>query len=221
MPLTFAETAWLAVLPLSGVIGGYIASYLVNNRTVYINSITKERSQWIGKLRESLADYIASLEIYNLSAHIMFSGRDDDGDYSVVSKTDFVELRRKLEVSATLLQLQLNPRGVIDGNLADMVALGSLHRDKRGGNIGKLQDLIVRHSQWLLKAEWEKVKWEARSNLWRLSHMGDAAKLLNEYQRWANTNGNLKPILEGLEKAKSVIARPDKAPVAETEAPVA
>ena len=43
--------------------------------------------------------------------------------------------------------------------------------------IDKADKLLISHSQWLLKAEWEKVKFEARGPLYRWLHSSNQTAL--------------------------------------------
>lgn len=205
MALSFHESVWLATVPLAGVIGGYLASFAVANRNVYINSITKERSQWIEKLRLNLAEFSTELEQYSLYIHLMYGPDKVEDPYALISKSELMAQKKRVEHAALILQLQLNPRGVIDGNISILVACGVGARGKPVDLLTKLQKLIVEHSQWLLKAEWEKVKREARSAIWRLGHLGDEARYLNAYQRWAFNAGRYEQLLDDLKNSESIV----------------
>lgn len=203
---TYAEAAGLALYPLSGVVGGYFSAYWLSNRNIYINSITKERSQWIEKLRSNLAEFVSDLDNYAFSNLIMFGGSSGNTDYSIVSQATHMSYSRALDRLATILQLQLNLKGEIDGNLAILIQKASNNRDKPLPLIVRIETLIIGHSQWLLKAEWEKVKSEARGFWWHLAHMGEKAKYLNEYTRWKNAEGAFDRLIVELDSAQSVLA---------------
>lgn len=172
----------LALLPLSGVIGGFVVQSLIAGRTVYVGSITAERSKWIEKLRATLSAY------YSLSSSVVHRR-------TMLETTTDRELKRslrnqrpgdlqKLEELGSLLRLQLNPYGVIDGNVIAIIEHLQAHQADDDHDMSANRDLLISHSQWLLKAEWEKVKWEAGGWIQRRLNRRPEAVRLREYERW-------------------------------------
>lgn len=180
--LSFLESVALALFPLGGVVGGFIAQTLIAGRNVYINSITAERSKWLDKLRVNLSAY------YSLSASVAYRERMlpliDNDDMQKKQISDRYFDLEKLEERASLLRLQLNPKGPIDGNLLAIIEHLQAHQDAEGEQISALRELLLSHAQWLLKAEWEKVKWEAGGAIYRLRHRKDEDRNLAVYGKW-------------------------------------
>lgn len=81
------------------------------------------------------------------------------------------EKRNKADGLISLISLQLNPadEGGIDKNLIAHLRILVEATEKPGDEFRKEEKKLVRHSQFMLKEEWEKVKTEARgwiATLW-------------------------------------------------------
>lgn len=193
-----AATIVVATIALIGAIAGVITSYIVAGRSVYINSITAERSKWIEKLRVNLAAHSAGLAAVAFRVIVI---RHTDNTDEILGLRDQLE---KLNHTASVIQLQLNPWGEIDRNILAMIN-GIVTRETTSPNlIDRADKLLIAHAQWLLKAEWERVKFEARSPVHRLWNCRAAALRLREYKRWADEEGAIAGILAefALERAK-------------------
>ena len=62
-----------------------------------------------------------------------------------------------------LITLQLNPKARIDKNIIRLLSMipATAQSTSNSRLVGGLDYLLITHCQWLLKAEWEKVKFEA------------------------------------------------------------
>lgn len=150
--LTSAPLILAALLALVGVIFGAIVTYLISRRSIYINSVTVERTKWIGELRTNIAKL--SGQVLNIS-HSRVS-------LETVSEENYRSWEREIYELSALIKLQLNPSNEIDRNLLRIIDefTDSLNNPTHFRWAG-LDMLLVSHAQWLLKAEWEKVKAEA------------------------------------------------------------
>ncbi len=155
-----------AIIALFGVLISLIVSLYVSQKAVFINSVTVERSKWIDKLRENLAEFLRTCS-------------------SILLETDkqspeFKEKQSKADGLIALIKLQLNPNDEIDGNIIEF--LGKLpEAAEKGENYRKLENKFIGHCQFLIKEEWEKVKSEAKNNLFGPSC--DDLRKLNERKR--------------------------------------
>lgn len=181
---------WLAsfasVAVVSAIIGA-ITSFLVSGRSVYINSITSERSKWIDRLRNNIALYSAA----NSQLALRLLNSEPEHKMKMVA-----EKLEEINQIASTIQLQLNPWGEIDRNVLAMVE-GFVVRERTP--IGLIQagdDLLIRHSQWLLKAEWEKVKYEASGPIRRIAIRAKAWGRIRRYRTWCKGEGNLQDVLK-------------------------
>ena len=160
-PLLVAIIALSGVL-ISAIIGGLIA-FVTSRKALYVNAVTVERSKWIAKLRNNFAEYPSI-------AHALFyeanKAKDHDGPINL--SPEYFVLLRELQKMKSLLKLQLNPNGKIDRNIILIVdRIYDLARASTfGPELAGAELLLVLHAQFLLKAEWEKVKLEARSSWW-------------------------------------------------------
>lgn len=126
----------------------------VASRSVYINSVTAERSKWIDALRRLIADYTGAAE------RVISRRKDPKYEQSAEWATDVQSLRTNL----SNLKMRLNPREAIAKNL--IVAARKVDqaaRIHRWADVDLASEIMVRHSQWVLKFEWNRVKMEAAS----------------------------------------------------------
>jgi hypothetical protein len=93
-----------------------------------------------------------------------------------------------------LIYLQLNPFGLIETNVAKILKkMPSLAEKKDGKELREADDLLIAHSRWLLKAEWEKVKYEA-SGLLRPFLWVKGKWYLHRYKNFSAGEGCLNKI---------------------------
>ncbi|HWK87276.1 MAG TPA: hypothetical protein VNQ34_07195 [Xanthobacteraceae bacterium] len=145
-----------AIIGLVGVIIGAFISAFVVRRSSYISSVTTERTKWIDKLRTNIADLVGTL------ATISLKSSSDTYRKSAEYDAD----KRKAETLVATVILQLNPDGSIDKNIIKL-----LHRlpflAERSDKYRDAENALILHSQFLLKEEWEKVKYETQSAIAR------------------------------------------------------
>jgi hypothetical protein len=189
-----AATILVAVVALAGVLASILVSYVVASRGVYINAITAERNKWIEKLRVNLAAYSASYEAAGFAKKVV--EHTDDLDEILIYRGEL----QTLSQTGALIQLQLNPRGEIDANILRLIKGTSIRSSNSPSLAMRAGRLLVAHSQWLLKAEWERVKAEAGSPIRRFVHSRSAKRHLREYRNWVEAEGAIDPLLEEFEK---------------------
>jgi hypothetical protein len=139
---------------LVGVIISAVVSAIVSRRSVYINAVTIERSKWIELLRGTISKYSASAD----RVVTLRKARGADYVASVEWATDTQELHRLMSD----LMLRLNPTEPEALNL--LKAARKLDQSARlhsSAAVILADEIMVRHAQWVLKAEWERVKEEA------------------------------------------------------------
>lgn len=197
----------VALIALIGAIAAALVAYLTSARSVYVTAITVERSKWIEKLRDSMS--CASSLMVKVSNRLQFFSGRLGGGPEVTSKEMVDSLEALSEVIAKI-QLQLNPFGVVDRNILRLVEAMSFAHDTEFELIQDADRLLIGHAQWLLKIEWEKVKYEARGWLYRFSHVGWEARRLGRYQEWAAAEGSIEAVVERF--AKEAGKRADKSP---------
>lgn len=144
-----------AIIALCGVIISAFVAFTSSRRSVYISSVTVERSKWIEKLRSNIA------ELLELCAAI--SHKKD---------ITYDEKRNKVDRLISLITLQLNPadKGGIDKNLITHLQYLLKACERSAEDYRAEEKRFIRHSQFMLKEEWEKVKAEARGSLSSLWH---------------------------------------------------
>ena len=145
------DTDKVALIALSGVLITAAITFISSRRSVYINSITTERSKWINELRVNISEFSK----YLLTVHF----KKGAGQLPL-DEADSVAAVQRLNGLIALIKLQLNPDGEIDANIIKILDIFS-HSNLDRTIVEHTLDLLIAHSQWLLKAEWERVKYEA------------------------------------------------------------
>ena len=149
-----------AIIALLGVVISASLSRSIASRSTYINSVTVERSKWIDKLRSNLSDFLgAAAYLY----HKVSVDPDPQKKYRLSDEHD--GLVRQLETLDALIRLQLNPSGRVDRNIITLLEDIPTLADTTDQRFRTAHNLLIRHSQWLLKDEWEKVKFESRESI--------------------------------------------------------
>ena len=137
---------------------------MVSRRSIYIQTVTVERAKWIDKLRINMSDVIALAHRLDVELY---------GDDNFSNTIAYTELTTQIVRLMAQVRLQLNPEGKIDSNILSLMqAIQNYVGDQDYKN---LERVMVRHIQWLLKEEWEKVKYEA---------MGPLGRRWADYKRW-------------------------------------
>jgi hypothetical protein len=147
-----ADTTKVAFIALCGVIISAFVAWSTALRGQYVNAVTVERSKWINALRENIASFSGALRTLSFRAET----KQLDDNSKIAAVTEINKL-------ISLIYLQLNPHGTIERNIATVLEqLPALAERADGAALRSKDKLLIAHCQWLLKAEWEKVKYEAR-----------------------------------------------------------
>lgn len=118
----------------------------VAKRTSFINTVTAERVKWISKVRENVATLCALCDQWIFHA----------------AQASRPELQRQIESKKNEIRLQLNPHDPEDQDIARLLdRLPSWSQSMTPEAYAKLQELIVKATQAMLKREWDKVKDES------------------------------------------------------------
>ncbi|TIN90670.1 MAG: hypothetical protein E5Y06_31600 [Mesorhizobium sp.] len=154
----------------------------VASRSVYINSVTAERSKWIDALRSSVASYTGAAE------RLISRRKDPKYEDSSEWATDVQSLRTNL----SNLKMRLNPREEIARNLiAAARKVDQAARIHRWADVDLACEIMVRHSQWVLKIEWNRVKMEAASGAELKKLKMAEAELEKDYAAFLVADGSL------------------------------
>lgn len=184
-----AEPISVAVIALAGVLVSAMISALIafvtSRKTLYVNAVTVERSKWIEKLRGNLASYSA------VAHGVFYQAQNEEWTEATARSPEYFALLRELQNLRSVLKLQLNPKGEIDQNI--IILVDRIYELSRawtfGSQLAEAERLLVLHAQFLLKAEWEKVKSEARGSLRRIGAKLSEYKSACEYRRFASDEG--------------------------------
>lgn len=167
------------------VIISAVVSTMVSRRSVYINAVTAERSKWIELLRGTIAKMSA------VADRVVTLRKAKTGDYaeSVEWATDKQELHRLLSD----LMLRLNPTEPEALNLLKAARkLNAAARLHSPAAVILADEIMVRHAQWVLKGEWERVKEEAAGPLKAPKFWIRGWQRRRAYKQFLQTDGSLK-----------------------------
>lgn len=175
--------AWFAGLAaVTAALVGALVSYLVARRSVYINSVTAERSKWIEALRQTISKFSGAAG--------RISARRRQGEYSPTQ--DWAEDTEKLRVLLADLTLRLNPTEVEAGNLLRAARkVDAAARIHSPSALILADEIMIRHAQWVLKAEWEQVKREASGFLQGPQFWVRRRRRAKEYREFLLRDGDL------------------------------
>lgn len=166
---------------LAAVVSAFI-SYAVAHRSVYINAVTVERSKWIEALRVTVSKYSGAAG--------KISARRRDPAYE--NSEDWAKDTEALGTLLTDLTIRLNPTEPAAQNLLLAARkLNSAARLHTSAAVILANEVMVRHSQWVLKAEWERVKQEASGKLSAPLRVWRNAKRRKAYLAFLQRDGSL------------------------------
>lgn len=126
-----------------------VQTYRTSRRTSFINTVTSQRIHWIEQLRQDVAAFCGLTHTWCMS--------DLEG------KQNETEVLKELDRLRHVIRLRLNPNDTPDRRIAAMLKRVPelTHESKRAEMSLAIEDL-TEATQQLIKAEWEKVKLEAK-----------------------------------------------------------
>jgi hypothetical protein len=139
-----------ATVALIGVVVSGFVAFTVSKRSTYLTTVTAERSKWIDKLRGNIAELLGTCGAIHMP-------QDRTSEKAQAKRQDADRL-------IALITLQLNPDdgSGIDRKLIDLLPELVKSSERNDGTYRPIEQRFVRHTQFLLKEEWEKVKVEAK-----------------------------------------------------------
>jgi hypothetical protein len=174
--------SFTAAAALCAAVVSALVSYLVSRRSVYINAVTVERSKWIEALRGTISKLSGAADRVNTL--------QKKSDYA--DSRDWATDTQMLHTLLSDLTLRLNPTEMEARNLLRAAKkLNAAARLHSPAAVILADEIMTRHAQWVLKAEWERVKQEAAGPLgapkiwWRNWRRREA------YARFLKNDGSL------------------------------
>lgn len=194
----FAAAAVITVGLISAIV-----SLLVAGRSGYINAVTAERSKWIETLRGTISKFAGAAD--------RIRARRDAKDY--LQSKDWAADTEALRTLLADLTLRLNPSEDEARNLLfaakTLDAAAHLHTTPA---VGLANEVMIRHAQWVLKAEWDRVKQEASGPLAAPWFWMKNARRRGKYHRFLRSDGDLgrlEAIGAGKSDAELTVLRSD------------
>lgn len=149
-----------------------INNYRASRRTAFINTVTSERVKWLETLRQNISTFCGLTYTWSIS--------------KLEGKPGEVEIHKEVDKLRHLIRLQLNPEGILDRKIEELIArIPTLTHEIHEQKLKEALNELVEVSQKLLKEEWEKVKEEsARGNLKEPDHC--LAPILRRMKAWCH-----------------------------------
>ncbi len=162
-----------AIFALGGVILSALVSLIISRSSLFIMAVTAERSKWIDKLRENIAELLGTCSAIHLTK--------EQNTPEVIAK------KEKADRLIALITMQLNPDNEIDANMIALLRELPVSAEKNG-NYRKLEAKFIHHAQFLLKKEWEKVKTEAMGTIFSIfrCRLRKEKELVTRYKKFRN-----------------------------------
>jgi hypothetical protein len=176
-----------------------LVSYLVAHRSVYINAVTAERSKWIEAMR-------ATISSYSGLAGKMSARQNQDPKYQ--KGAEFAADGELLQKLLSDLTLRLNPTEQEARDLLRVAKkLDQTVRLHRPVDYTLVNEIMIRHAQWVTKAEWEQVKREASGVLARPYFSYRKWRRDRDYAAFLGSDGSLDRLdLVGSAQPEGVVA---------------
>jgi hypothetical protein len=125
-----------------------VNSYLQTRKTSFINTVTKQRIEWIEQIRQDVSKFCGLTHTWSFSR---LEGKP--GEQNVLLQID--HLRH-------VIKLRLNPDSPADKKIAALIdKIPDLTHETKHSELKKAIGELVSETQAMLKTEWEKVKEEA------------------------------------------------------------
>jgi hypothetical protein len=182
----FPEPVLPAIIAVCGVLISALIVFVASRKTLYLNAVTSERSKWIDNLRKNIASYSGEVRTLNMMAtnqYFLSNGHKQSVE--------------KINALTTLIKLQLNPFNEIDQNLIILLdIIPSLAEQQSSVKLIRNDNLLVMHSQYLLKAEWEKVKFESRGICLKVWLWFKAKCHMRRYRKFCRGEGRIDRVCQ-------------------------
>ena len=147
-PKDYIYAAGILVTLILGI-WNFVQNYRASRKTSFINTVTSQRVLWLEQIRQDISKFVG------LTHHWTRSGLEGTEHEK--------NILREIDQLRYVIRLRLNPDDDPDKKIAELVKKipDLTDQSKRDDLFVALEELTVT-TQDMLKAEWEKVKAEAK-----------------------------------------------------------
>lgn len=125
-----------------------VNTYIQTRKTSFINTVTKQRIEWLEKIRQDVSKFCGLTYTWSISR---LEGKP--GEFEVIKELD--QLRH-------VIKLRLNPDDTPDIKISALIdKIPELTHESKHDELKKAIRELVMETQAMLKKEWEKVKRES------------------------------------------------------------
>ncbi len=125
-----------------------VNTYVQTRKTSFINTVTKQRIEWLEKIRQDVSKFCGLTYTWSISR---LEGKPEE--YEVIKELD--QLRH-------VIKLRLNPDDTPDMKISALIdKIPELTHESKIEDLKKAIRELIDETQQMLKNEWEKVKRES------------------------------------------------------------
>ncbi|MGI4948746.1 MAG: hypothetical protein ACRYHC_08645 [Janthinobacterium lividum] len=187
---SFVAKVLIAAVPLGGALGAAFTSLWSAGRTTYVNTITAERTKALSELRRDLAEFSTALSTLALDRRLRSDAAKKAGGAEAVLTFDQITGSfEKFERMENTIRLRLTPGRQVDRIITLIMAECGISIVDDLTLTSKMNRLFCLHSQWLIREEWESIKWEAGGIVYKLLHCLQANARSRAYQKFLKGEG--------------------------------
>jgi len=144
------ETVYAIGICLTFILGVWnlANNYLQTKKTSFINTVTKQRVEWLERIRQDVS---------------RFSGLTHTWTFSrLEGKPEEFEVLKELDQLRNVIKLRLNPDDTPDRKISALIdKIPDLTHETKHEELKQALRELMTETQAMLKAEWEKVKRES------------------------------------------------------------
>lgn len=147
-PKDYIYAAGIVVTLVLGI-WNFVQHHRSSRKTSFINTVTAQRIQWLEQIRQDVAKFVGLTHHWAISE---LEGMPSEED-----------LLREIDHLRYVIRLRLNPKDDPDKKIAALVKrIPDLTDESKRNELFPALEELITATQDMLKAEWEKVKAEAK-----------------------------------------------------------
>lgn len=125
-----------------------VNSYFQTRKTSFINTVTKQRIEWLENIRQDVSRFCGLTYTWSISR--------------IEGKPEEFEVIKELDQLRHVIKLRLNPDDTPDRRISALIdKIPDLTHESKQGDLKKAIRELIGETQAMLKDEWEKVKRES------------------------------------------------------------
>ncbi len=125
-----------------------INNYFQTRKSSFINTVTKQRIEWLEKIRQDVSKFCGLTHTWVFS--------------DIKNKPEEFEVLKELDQLRHVIKLRLNPNDIPDRKISALInKIPDMTHESQHEDLRKSLQELINVTQDMLKNEWDKVKLEA------------------------------------------------------------